>query len=83
MLCILWDPTVFIFREWDVIPNCAEHLITQLTKIGLKITDQLSKHVAYVITFSNKVVVLTYTVQCYITFIYHLVVMLPFKKESS
>jgi len=33
-----------------------------IDKIGLKMTDQKSKHVAYVITLCNKVVVLTYII---------------------
>jgi len=33
-----------------------------MTKIGLKMTNLQSKHVAYVIKLSNKVVVLTYTI---------------------
>jgi len=39
-----------------------------IDKIGLKMTDQESKHVAYVNTLCNKVAVLTYIIQCYITF---------------
>jgi len=31
-----------------------------IDKIGLKMTDHWSKHVAYVITLCNKVVMLTY-----------------------
>ena len=42
--------------------------VTQMTKIGLKMTNLQSKHVAYVITLCNKVVVFTYTVWHYITF---------------
>jgi len=38
------------------------HLVTQLTKIGLNMTILQSKHVAYLSTLSNKVVVLTYTI---------------------
>ena len=38
-----------------------------IDKISLKMTEQQSKHVAYVITLCNKVVVLTYTIQYYIT----------------
>jgi len=33
-----------------------------IDKIGLKITDQWSKHVDYVITLCNTVVVLTYII---------------------
>jgi len=40
-----------------------------MTKIGLKMTNLYSEHVAYVSTLSNKVVVLTYTIEYYITFI--------------
>jgi len=40
-----------------------------MTKIVLKMTNLSSKHVAYVVTLSNKVVVLTYTILHYITFI--------------
>jgi len=45
-----WDPNVCI-ASCDLIDN-----------IGLKMTEQYSKHVVYVITLCNKVVVLTYTV---------------------
>ena len=46
----------------DVIPGCAWHLVTQMTGVDLRMTDQWSKHVACVITLSNKEVVLKYIV---------------------
>jgi len=50
MLCTHWDPNVCV-------ASC-----DSIYKIGLKMTDQYSKHVVYVITLCNKVVVPTYVI---------------------
>jgi len=42
--------------------QCVHSIFDSIDKIGPTMTDQYSKHVAYVITLCNKLVVLTYLI---------------------